>query len=70
MRGYGESDKPSAITAYNQVEIVNDIKGLVDTLGYETAIVIGHDWGGPYRMVLCAVASGNFHRRGCAVCTF
>ncbi|MEC8437548.1 MAG: alpha/beta fold hydrolase, partial [Pseudomonadota bacterium] len=33
MRGYGESDKPSAITAYNQVEIVNDIKGLVDTLG-------------------------------------
>ena len=57
MRGYGESDKPSAITAYNQVEIVNDIKGLVDTLGYETAIVIGHDWGGPtaHGVVRCGI---------------
>ena len=47
MRGYGESDKPSDIRAYNQVEVVNDVKGLVAALGYDTAIVIGHDWGGP-----------------------
>lgn len=47
MRGYGESDKPADISAYNQIEVVNDIKGLVSALGYETAIVIGHDWGGP-----------------------
>ena len=47
MRGYGESDKPSDISAYNQVEVVNDVKGLVAALGYETAVVIGHDWGGP-----------------------
>ena len=47
MRGYGESDKPSDISAYNQVEVVNDVKGLVAALGYETSIVIGHDWGGP-----------------------
>ena len=47
MRGYGDSDKPANIGAYNQIEVVNDIKGLVKTLGYETAIVLGHDWGGP-----------------------
>lgn len=47
MRGYGKSDKPSEISAYNQVEVVNDIIGLIPALGYETAIVIGHDWGAP-----------------------
>ncbi|MFT4799619.1 MAG: pimeloyl-ACP methyl ester carboxylesterase [Candidatus Azotimanducaceae bacterium] len=47
MRGYGDSDAPDDIGAYNQVEVVNDIAGLVPALGYETAIVIGHDWGAP-----------------------
>lgn len=47
MRGYGKSDRPDAIDAYNQVEVVNDIIGLIDALGYETAVVIGHDWGAP-----------------------
>ena len=47
MRGYGESDKPFEIEAYNQVEVVNDIIGLIPALGYETAVVVGHDWGAP-----------------------
>ena len=47
MRGYGKSDKPEEITAYNQVEVVNDIIGLIPALGYDEAIVIGHDWGAP-----------------------
>ena len=47
MRGYGDSDKPHPANAYNQVEVVNDIIGLIPALGYETAIVLGHDWGGP-----------------------
>ena len=47
MRGYGESDKPFKIEAYNQVEVVNDIIGLIPALGYETAVVFGHDWGAP-----------------------
>ena len=47
MRGYGESDKPFEIEAYNQVAVVNDIIGLIPALGYETAVVIGHDWGAP-----------------------
>lgn len=47
MRGYGKSDRPAAIEAYNQVEVTNDIIGLVPALGYERAVVIGHDWGAP-----------------------
>lgn len=47
MRGYGKSDKPHAIEAYNQVEVVNDIVGLIPALGYDSAVVIGHDWGAP-----------------------
>lgn len=47
MRGYGKSDKPEDIRAYNQVEVVNDIIGLIPALGHETAILFGHDWGAP-----------------------
>lgn len=47
MRGYGDSDKPQAADAYNQVEVINDIIGLIPALGYDTAIVLGHDWGAP-----------------------
>ena len=47
MRGYGKSDKPDDISTYNQVEVTNDIVGLISALGYETAIVFGHDWGAP-----------------------
>ena len=47
MRGYGKSDKPHDIKAYNQVEVVNDIIGLIPALGYDEAVVIGHDWGAP-----------------------
>lgn len=56
MRGYGKSDKPEAIDAYNQVEVVNDIIGLIPALGYEKAVVIGHDWGAP-----TAWATALFH---------
>ncbi|MFV2090779.1 MAG: alpha/beta fold hydrolase, partial [Pseudomonadales bacterium] len=33
--------------AYNQAEVTNDVIGLIPALGYETAVVIGHDWGAP-----------------------
>ncbi len=45
MRGYGESDLPAEISAYNQWDVSHDILGLVSALGYEQAVVIGHDWG-------------------------
>lgn len=47
MRGYGRSDKPEDVDSYNQVEVTNDIMNLITALGYQQAIVIGHDWGAP-----------------------
>ena len=47
MRGYGKSDKPSDIEAYNQVEVTKDVIELIQALGHSSAVVFGHDWGGP-----------------------
>lgn len=45
MRGYGRTDAPQAIEAYSVFALVGDLVGLLDALGHETAIVVGHDWG-------------------------
>src|SRR5438309_3717430 len=47
VRGYGGSDKPQAIEAYTIKDMCADINGLIEALGAEQAVVIGHDWGGP-----------------------
>jgi pimeloyl-ACP methyl ester carboxylesterase len=46
VRGYGGSDKPDAIEAYDMASMTADIAGLVDALG-GPAVVVGHDWGAP-----------------------
>lgn len=45
MRGYGKTDKPRAVEDYDIKQLSADLAGLVDALGEETAILIGHDWG-------------------------
>ena len=47
VRGYGESDKPQEIEAYNLKKLAGDVLGIADALGFERFITIGHDWGGP-----------------------
>ena len=47
LRGYGKSDKPESIQAYDIVQLTADIVGIVDAMGQETAVVVGHDWGAP-----------------------
>ena len=46
LRGYNDSDKPSDRNAYIMAEFVQDIKGLIEGLGYDRCILVGHDWGG------------------------
>lgn len=46
LRGYNDSDKPKDVSAYQISELVNDIKGVIQGLGYESCILVGHDWGG------------------------
>ena len=45
QRGYGGSDRPAPIEAYNIVELCNDVAGLASALGHQRFIVVGHDWG-------------------------
>jgi len=45
MRGYGKSDKPEAVEAYDIHHLTADIVGIIDAMGEKTATVIGHDWG-------------------------
>jgi pimeloyl-ACP methyl ester carboxylesterase len=47
MRGYGQTDRPEAIEQYTQLHMVGDMVGLLDALGAETAVIVGHDWGAP-----------------------
>jgi pimeloyl-ACP methyl ester carboxylesterase len=46
QRGYGGSSKPEAVDAYNVVELSADIVGLLDDVGAERAVLVGHDFGG------------------------
>lgn len=46
QRGYGGSDAPESIEAYDLEHLTGDLIGLLDALGVERAIVAGHDWGG------------------------
>ncbi|MEM7600908.1 MAG: alpha/beta hydrolase [Verrucomicrobiota bacterium] len=44
-RGIGESDAPEGIEKYDVLEQARDVVGIIDALGEETAIVVGHDSG-------------------------
>ncbi len=46
LRGYNLSDKPPRVADYRVEHVADDIVGLVHALGFQTAHVVGHDWGG------------------------
>jgi len=45
MRGYGGSDKPAHVTDYTIQKLTGDLTGLMDSMGIEKALIVGHDWG-------------------------
>jgi pimeloyl-ACP methyl ester carboxylesterase len=46
QRGYGATDRPEPVEAYDIEQLTGDLVGLLDHLGIEKAIFVGHDWGG------------------------
>lgn len=46
LRGYNDSDKPSAQSAYVMDEFIKDIEGVIKGFGYSSCVLVGHDWGG------------------------
>ncbi|MEU6034154.1 alpha/beta fold hydrolase [Actinomadura sp. NPDC047616] len=45
LRGYGRTGRPADIADYTYLHLVGDVVGLMDVLGEEQAVVVGHDWG-------------------------
>src|SRR5258705_5149413 len=46
MRGYNLSSKPDGVAAYDIDQLTADIRGLIQERGAESALLVGHDWGG------------------------
>ena len=48
VRGYGGSDKPHPVEAYDLESLSEDVAGLIEALSPgRPAVVLGHDWGAP-----------------------
>jgi pimeloyl-ACP methyl ester carboxylesterase len=47
QRGYGGTTRPDAVEDYDIDHLTGDLLGLLDALGHEQAVFVGHDWGAP-----------------------
>jgi pimeloyl-ACP methyl ester carboxylesterase len=47
MRGYGGTSRPDAVDEYDILHLTGDVLGLMDALGEDRAVLVGHDWGAP-----------------------
>ncbi len=47
MRGYGATEAPEAVEAYDLITICGDIQGAMNHFGHEQVAMLGHDWGAP-----------------------
>jgi pimeloyl-ACP methyl ester carboxylesterase len=61
QRGYGQTDRPDALEAYSLLHLTGDMVGLVQALGEERAVIIGHDWGAPVAW-FCALLRPDLFR--------
>lgn len=61
QRGYGQTDQPEAIEAYNILQLTGDVVGLVHALNEEQAVIVGHDWGAPVAWHCALLRPDIFH---------
>ncbi|TFY54888.1 hypothetical protein EVG20_g9527 [Dentipellis fragilis] len=45
MLGYGDTDKPHDFNEYTTKRLSDDLAALLDAIGVQKAVIIGHDWG-------------------------
>lgn len=62
LRGYGRSGQPKAVEAYAMPHLLRDLQGLLDHLGRERCILVGHDWGGYLAWVFAAAFPSRVER--------
>jgi len=46
LRGYNLSSRPAGVAAYSADRLAADVRGLIRELRAESALLVGHDWGG------------------------
>lgn len=62
QRGYGRSDKPGDVDAYNILFLAGDVLAVLDDAGVERAAVVGHDWGAPVAWALAATVADRVEK--------
>jgi pimeloyl-ACP methyl ester carboxylesterase len=46
LKAFGNSARPTALGAYDIQRLAGELDNVIQCMGYQQAIVIGHDWGG------------------------
>jgi pimeloyl-ACP methyl ester carboxylesterase len=62
QRGYGRSDKPTDVEAYNMVQLAADVVTVLDEVEVAKAAVVGHDWGAAVAWTTASFAPDRVER--------
>ena len=62
QRGYGNSSRPTDVTAYDIEHLTGDLVALLDHYGYADATFVGHDWGAMVVWGLTLLHPGRVHK--------
>jgi pimeloyl-ACP methyl ester carboxylesterase len=54
QRGYSPAVRPADVAAYELPHLVRDAVGMIEAVGWESAHVVGHDWGAVVAWALAA----------------
>jgi pimeloyl-ACP methyl ester carboxylesterase len=46
LRGDNRSSRPASVKAYDTEQLAADVRGFIHERGAESALLLGHDWGG------------------------
>jgi pimeloyl-ACP methyl ester carboxylesterase len=62
QRGFGESDKPSDVEAYQLPKLASDVLGILNELGIERTHLVAHDWGASVGWLIAALYPDRVER--------
>jgi pimeloyl-ACP methyl ester carboxylesterase len=60
MRGYGDTKGPDDPETYTNLHVVGDMVALLDALGEQQAVIVGHDWGSPIAWTAATLRPDRF----------